>query len=295
MRILLSVGLAILISTVAVQGAKPELTESQVQEIIHKFAQRESEFAKAREMYTYRQQSRIQEVGNRGGKWEEVVEITFNPQGRKEERVTHAPVQNLQFIVLTPADMMDLRDTQPFVLTANEIDRYHVRYLGIEQVDEIECYVFAVKPKQVEKDKRYFSGLIYVDDETLQIVKSYGRGVGVVKQKGNEAYPKFETFREQIDGKHWFPTYTISNDVLHFDSGDVPIRMTVKYDRYKQFGSETKIIFGDVADPAAGPGAPGATTPGGPGGTSPGATSKPEEPKGPELAPLYIPKKKKKN
>jgi hypothetical protein len=274
-------------------AVKPEPGDSEIQEIIRKFAAKESDFAKAREVYTYRQLSRIQEVGPKGGKWEEEVEITFDGQGRKEEKVKRAPVQNLQFIVMTPADLVDLRDTQPFVLTTREIDKYHVRFIGIEQIDEIECYVFAVKPKKMEKGLRYFSGLIYVDDESLQIVKSYGRGVGVQQRKGGEAFPKFETFRDQIDGKYWFPVMTLSNDVLYFDSGPVPIKMTVKYDRYQLFGAESKITFGDVADlpPAT------ANAPGGAGsGASPGASaSEPAKPKEPEVAPLIVPRKKKKN
>ena len=41
--------------------------------------------------------------------------------------------------------------------------------------------------------------------------------------------PKFETYREQVDGKFWFPTYTIANSTLHFKENDQRIRMTVKY------------------------------------------------------------------
>ncbi|HZO53187.1 MAG TPA: hypothetical protein VFB63_10740, partial [Bryobacteraceae bacterium] len=43
----------------------------------------------------------------------------------------------------------------------------------------------------------------------------------------------------------WFPTYTIANDTLNFESGAVRIRMTVKYEDYKRFGADTKITFGD--------------------------------------------------
>ncbi|MBY0374469.1 MAG: outer membrane lipoprotein-sorting protein [Bryobacteraceae bacterium] len=267
-------------------------TETEISEIIRKFAAKETEFATARSGYTYRQTSRIQEVGTGGGRWEEVVDIVFNNTGRREEKVVRAPVQSLRFILMSPEDLQDLRDTQPFVLNTRNIEQYFVRYLGKEKLDEIECFVFAVKPKKMEAGQRYFSGMIYVDEQDLQVVKSYGRAVGVVKRKGNEAYPKFETYREQIDGKFWFPTYTVSNDILHFDSGDVPIKMTVRYADYKQFRSESNIKFGDVVDvPPA-----GATTPGSP-GTGPGASAPaPEAPKGPELAPpLARPTKKKKN
>ena len=86
-----------------------------------------------------------------------------------------------------------------------------------------------------------------MDDRDLQIVKTYGRGVGNASRKGDNQFPKFETYREQIDGKYWFPTYTVANDTLHFKSGDQRIRQTIRYEDYKQFGAETKIIFGDEA------------------------------------------------
>ena len=266
---------------------KKDPSEAEIQQIIKTFAGNESAFAKARANYTYRRSSSLREMGAGGGRWEEVVDIVFSGQGRAEERVVNAPPQNLKFVVMTPNDLQDLRDVLPFVLTAEQIEQYHVRYLGREPVDEIDCFVFAVKPKARVKDKRYFAGIVWVDDRDLQVVKSYGRGVGLERKHGSEDYAKFETFRQQIDGKYWFPTYTYANQPLYFESGEVPIRMTVKYDNYKIFAAESTIKFGDIADPNAPP------TPGSAGtSTSPGA--QPEAPKGPELAPPYSRQKKKK-
>ena len=154
----------------------------------------------------------------------------------------------LRNIILTPQDMQDLRDVQPFVMTTSERPDYNVRYIGPEQVDEIETYVFAVKPKKLEKGKRYFEGQIWVDQRDLQIVKTYGKGVGLLKKKEDNQFPRFETYRDQIDGKYWFPVYTRADDVLHFKSGDQRIRMIIKYEDYKQFKSDADIIFGEVVD-----------------------------------------------
>ena len=44
-----------------------------------------------------------------------------------------------------------------------------------------------------------------MDDRDLQIVKTYGKGVGLLKKNEDNQFPKFETYREQIDGKYWFP------------------------------------------------------------------------------------------
>jgi hypothetical protein len=233
----------------------PDPSPTQIDEIIQKFAAKEAEFAKARENYTYHQTARIQELdpsGNVSGRWETVSDIVFDKASRRNEKVVRAPVSTLKSILLTPEDLEDLKSVQPFVLTTAELPKYLIRYLGREKLDEIGCYTFAVKPKKVDAGQRYFEGIVWVDDRDLQIVKSYGRGTGVFK-KGN-AYPKFETYREQIDGKYWFPTYTIANATLHFPEFDQRIKQTVRYEDYKLFGASSTITFGDeVNQPKSGP------------------------------------------
>lgn len=233
------------------------------QEIIQKFAAKETEFSEARNNYTYRQSVKLEELdgaGNpTGGKWEEVADIIFTPEGKRMEKVVYAPVMSLRNIVLTPSDVQDLRNVQPFVMTTSEIPEYDVNYLGREKIDEIGTYAFAVKPKKLVSGKRYFEGEIWVDDRDLQIVKTYGKGVGV--KKGDEAFPKFETYREQIDGKYWFPTYTRANDTLHFKDQDVRIRMVVTYKDYKKYEGKSTIKYGEVIDDKGKAGGPPTTNP----------------------------------
>jgi hypothetical protein len=230
--------------------AADEPNQAQIDEIIQKFAAHEAQFAKAREDYVYRQTVRIQELddsGNTTGKWEYVSDIIFASDGKRSEHVVRAPVPNLHQLILTPEDMEDLKSVQPFVLTTEQLPKYQIRYLGRQKVDEIGTYVFAVKPIKYEGKQRYFQGEVWVDDRDLQIVKSYGRGVGVENKKGQQ-FPKFETYREQVDGKFWFPTYTIANDTLHFKDLDVRMKQTVKYEDYKRFKADTSITFGDAVD-----------------------------------------------
>lgn len=221
------------------------------QEIIRQFAAKEAQFAQARENYTYRQTVRIQELdegGNPGGKYEIVEDIIFSPEGKRTEKVVYAPVSTLRNLILTPEDEQDLRNVQPFVLTTAEIPDYDINYLGKQNADEIPCYVFSVKPKKMVQGKRYFEGQIWVDDRDLQIVKTYGKGVGLLKRGSDNQFPKFETYRQQIDGKYWFPTYTTANDTLHFQTGPQRIKMTVKYEDYKRFEGKSTIKFGDVVN-----------------------------------------------
>ncbi len=228
------------------------------QAIIQKFAAKELQFADARNNYTYRQSVKMEELdasGNpSGGKWEEVDDIIFSPSGQRSEKVVYAPVISLQRIQLMPEDVRDLRDVQPFVLTTPEIPQYDIAYLGREKVDEIGTYTFSVKPKKLVTGHRYFEGEIWVDDRDLQIVKTFGKGVGELKSGSSkhQAFPKFETYREQIDGKYWFPTYTHADDVLHFPDGEnVRIRMTVRYQDYKKYEGQSTIHYGGVVDEKA--------------------------------------------
>ncbi len=244
-------GAAMILSAPLPAAPADELSPAQQQDVITKFAAKEAEFALAREKYTYRQSYKVEDLGPNGraiGKQEMVTDIVFTTDGKRTERVVYAPLSSLQRFMMDKEDEQDLRSVQPFVLTTKEIPNYEVNYIGRDNVDEISCYVFAVKPKHFAEGQRYFAGQIWVDDRDLQIVKTYGRGVGVHKKDSDHKYPKFETYREQIDGKYWFPTYTIANDMLNFKEGPIPIKMVVTYKDYKQFKSESSITFGDVAE-----------------------------------------------
>jgi hypothetical protein len=216
-------------------------------EIIQKFAAKEAEFRKARENYTYRQSVKMEELdpdGRPEGKWEITSDIIFGSDKRRTEKVVYAPMITLKNISLSPQDEQDLRSVQPFVLTTEDVGKYDVQYTGKENADEITCYTFSVRPKKMVKGERYFEGKIWVDDRDFQIVKTYGKGVGLIDAKTNQ-FPQFETYRQQIDGKYWFPVYTRADDVLHFANMSQRIHMVVKYQNYKRFGAETTVTFGD--------------------------------------------------
>jgi len=231
---------------------RKEDTPIPVDEIIQKFAQKEKEFRIARANYTYHQTIRVQSLNANDrvlGEYYVESDITFDSAGKRTERITKAPPNTLQNIQLTPEDMQDIREIQPFVLTTDDLEKYRLKYLGKEKVDEIDCYVFDVAPKTIEKNQRYFQGQIWVDDKDLQIVKTYGKAVPDIRRGGQEnVFPRFETYREPIDGLYWFPTYTRAVDTLQFSSGAQRIRQIVRYDNYKKFQADVKLTFGDAVD-----------------------------------------------
>ncbi len=223
------------------------------EQIIKQFAAKESEFQQALNHYTYRRTAKVQTVDDDGkvdGQWYEVDDVIFDPSGGRMERVVFAPENTLTRVQMSPSDLQDISHGYPFVLTAEDIGQYDVKYVGRQKVDEIDCYVFDVSPKVIEKKKRYLLGRIWVDTTDLQIVVTNGRMVPDDTRKGSEdLHPPFMTWRQQVDGHYWFPVYTKGEGILHFSGGngymadDVHIRDTVKYEDYKRFGSTTKIIY----------------------------------------------------
>ena len=210
-----------------------------VEQIIRQFAQREAEFKTERDNFTYVQRFVVQTLDDDDmpdGEYRLTTEITYTHAGQRNETVTYAPPPTLERISLSEQDLDDLRNIQPFVLTTEQLPAYDISYVGRQQVDEIGTYVFDVGPKRIEKNRRYFRGRIWVDDKDLEIVKTYGKAIPDIRKGDNEnIFPQFETYRENIEGRDWFPTYTHADDVLHFQSGAVHIRMTVRYSDYKRF------------------------------------------------------------
>jgi len=233
-----------------------DLTPSSVapEQIVKEFAAKESEFQKALNNYTYRRTAKVQTVDDDtnkvDGEYYEVDDVIFDPSGARMEKVVFAPENTLTRVMMSPSDLQDIQRGYPFVLTAEEIGQYDVKYVGKQKVDEVDCYVFDVSPKVIEKKKRYLLGRIWVDSTDLQIVVTNGRMVPDDTRKGSEdLHPPFMTWRAQVDGHYWFPVYTKGEGVLHFSGGsgyigqDVHMRDVIKYSDYKRFGSTTKIIF----------------------------------------------------
>ena len=224
-----------------------------VDQIIRRFAEREAEFKRERNNYTYTQTFVVQTVdagGQPDGEYRMTSDIVFSTSGRRYDKVTYAPPSTLQRVSLSEQDLADLQNVQPFVLTTDELPKYDITYVGRQQVDELTAYLFEVKPKEIRKNQRYFQGRIWVDDKDLEIVKTYGKAVPDIR-KGNDEnfFPRFETYRENIEGHYWFPTYTHADDVLHFTSGDIRIRMTVRYKDYKRFRVTSRILLpGEAPD-----------------------------------------------
>lgn len=231
-----------------------DLSPERIKEIIAKFAENEGNFREALKNYVFRRKATLQTVGIGGqitGTFHRESFMTFNSDGARFERVEYAPVPTLPpTFRITPEDLDDLGGVTPFALDPFYIDRYNITYVGKERIDELDLYVFDVEPKVMPNPKktkmRMFQGRIWVDDRDLMIVKSKGKGVPETK---DNKFPIVETWRENIDGKFWFPSYASSDDTLIFDSGYVQkIKLRVTYSDYKEAQSSVRILDEEVVE-----------------------------------------------
>jgi hypothetical protein len=225
-----------------------------VDQIINQFAAKESEYQQALDHYTYRRTASVETIDDDtnkvDGQWYEVDDVIFSPNGARLDKVVYAPPNSLTRIIMMPSDLQDIEHNYQFVLMPENLSQYDVKYVGRQKIDQVDCYVFDVTPKAIDKKNRRFLGRVWVDAQELLIVVTDGRMVpDDTKRGGSDLHPPFITWRQQIDGHYWFPVYTKGEGILHFAGGngamdeDVHIRETVKYADYKRFGSTTTILY----------------------------------------------------
>jgi hypothetical protein len=243
-------------------GESPNLP---IDQVIKKVSQDEDTYFLARAKYTYRKTIRIQEIGPNGkpvGEYLLVTQAGHESDGTPVDKVVERPQSTLTHVQLESEDLDGLNRIPSFPLTTNQLGKYDLKYLGKDQVDEISCYIFQVKPKVVERVHAYFQGVVWIDDKYLEVVKSYGSWVndlGDVKSSPQVPFTTFETYREFIDGKYWFPTYSRSDETLHLKGGeDVPLRMVIKWSDFKMVGAAPANPSPNSAAPSS---APANTTP----------------------------------
>ena len=233
--------------------AKKDLSQAEIDRIIQKVTANEGDFRAALTSYVFNRNATVNIIGLGGqiaGTYKRDSFMTFNQDGSRFEKVLFAPVATTPPGFVTPEDLEDLGGVNPFALEPAFVSQYNFSYIGVERIDELNLYVFEVRPKVIPDPKkskvRLFIGRIWVDVDDLMIVKTKGKAVPETK---TNKFPIVETYRDQIDGKYWFPIDARADDELVFDDGSVVrIRMRVKYTNYSVGRSEVRILD-DVPDP----------------------------------------------
>jgi hypothetical protein len=221
--------------------------------LLKKIAARETENARARENYTYRQSVTIQEFDNRGtvtGEYREVRDVTFSPNRVRYEQAIERPRNTLTRIKLTAEDFADIRNIQPFFMTAEQVSLYEGKYKGEETVDGVNCFVEYVRPRQILSTQRFFDGTLWVRESDLAVIRSEGQAVPQIETlKQQNLFPHFTTIRREVDGKWLFPQESYADDTLFFRDWPQRIRIVIRYLNYKHFGAESTITFEGETQP----------------------------------------------
>ena len=206
-------------------------------------AHRETETEAERNEYMYRQTVTIEELNNKGsasGNYREVRDIIFSPTHERTEQLVGKVENSMQNLGLTPEDFQDIREIHSLVLTEEKLWNYETKFRGEERMDDVDCWVLQVRPRQMFDGQRYFDGLIWVDQKAYNIVRMEGQAVPQIRTtKTENLFPRFTTIRKAVDGKHWFPIYTFADDTLHFRGGPQRERLKIAYSDYRRFGAES--------------------------------------------------------
>ena len=228
---------------------KKDLSPAEVERIVQTFTANEAAFRNALNIYVFSRSATISTIGMGGqvsGTFRRDSFLNLAEDGTRSEKIVYAPLSTLKEITISAADIDNLNGTDPFAIEPAIASQYSFTYVGMEKIDELDLYVFEVAPKITPDPKKvkrhFFSGRIWVDNQDLMIVKSKGKAV---PEQKNEKFPVIETWRENVDGKYWFPSFSTADDELVFDNGNVvKVRVRVKYTNYAQ-GRSTVTITDD--------------------------------------------------
>jgi hypothetical protein len=211
-------------------------------EIIQGFSRKEEEYQAARPRFAYRKSIRIQEFGpdgNPAGEFSATYDAARSADGQIYEKAIAAPESSLQYLQIEPEDAQLLTRIPAYPVAQSQLSKYNLQYLNTERVDEVDCYIFQVSPKTLDRQHPLFDGVIWVDQKYLEVVKTYGQWVtdlGAI-HPATLPFTMFETYRENVEGKYWFPDYSRAEGVYKIKDRDVPIRVTIKWTNFKPFPS----------------------------------------------------------
>lgn len=217
--------------------APPSLPPAQ---IALAFSKKEEVYQAIRAQYAYRKSIRIQEFGPDGkpiGEYTATYDAVRSGDGKLYEKAIDAPESTLQYLQLEPEDAQLLTRIPAYPVTVSLLSKYNVQYLNTEKVDEVDCYIFQVSPKTLDRQHPLFDGVIWVDQKYLEVVKTYGKWVTDLGAVHPPTLPfdMFETYRENVDGKYWFPDYARAEGIYKMKDRDIPIRVTIKWTNFKPF------------------------------------------------------------
>ncbi|MGH9773994.1 MAG: hypothetical protein ACRD50_03495 [Candidatus Acidiferrales bacterium] len=236
----------------------PDAPPVPADEIIRRFTANEDIAKKLYDATDFDQTVRVQELSGdagRGGEFEISGELYVKPDGQRFERITKPPVSTLKYTAFSLEDVKFLDSLPLFLLTTTDLPHYNLTYEGQQKLDELNTYVFLVKPKEFERTHKYFDGVIWVDDHDFAIVKSSGQWVSDIGGNNTPVpFTMFDIYRENFQDKYWLPTYITSDQFITGpNKGEVHLRLVMRSTNVKLPGETAAPANGAEQTPVAKP------------------------------------------
>lgn len=210
-------------------------------EILAAAAERGSQLQSALREYSYYAELTIQTVSQSDtitGKFYRFAQVSFDRQGNRQEKVLENTSSLPPGVYIGTNAANNLTRVYQFVVTPEVLTQYELSYVGREQIDELNTYVFDVRPKvkmpdPEKSDERYLRGRIWIDDQDMCVVKIAGEAL---PEQSAHRTPKFETYFQNYD-KYWFPAATSADDRVRVGRRFTRVIVNVRFTGYKKASS----------------------------------------------------------
>jgi len=224
------------------KASKPEPPSIPPEEIVRRFAAKEDEMLHALMGYSFQKTVRLEEMGadnKPSGQLEIVTQEMFTPDGRLAEKPVRRQPSTLHALDIQRGESDLLAPSPIFPLTTSQLPKYEITFGGKQPLDELSAYFFTIKPRTLERARAYFSGVVWVDEQDMVIVKSIGKWVTETGDVTASSVPftVFETYRQQVGKDLWFPSYSRSDEVIQAGDVRVPIRIIVRWSDFTPLAS----------------------------------------------------------
>jgi hypothetical protein len=192
--------------------------------------------------YSFYSEVTIETISNADiitGKYYRLSSVSFDASGNRNERVLENSSTLPKELYIGTNSSNNLIRVYQFFVTPEALQLYEFTYIGREHIDELNTYVFDVRPKVklANPDKspnRYLRGRVWIDDQDLCVVKVSAEASS--GENGSQA-SHFETYYQNQD-RYWFPTFSSARDTISVGRLSKPVLVTVRFTGYKRAGAK---------------------------------------------------------
>ena len=188
--------------------------------------------------YTYYAELTIETVSQADivtGKYYRFSQISFDRDGNRQEKIFDNTSTLPEAVYIGTNAANNLTRVYQFIVSPETLSQYEFNYVGREKIDELNTYVFDVKPKVKLPDpdksnERFLKGRVWIDDQDLCVVKVAGEAL---PEQSAHRTPRFETYFQNYD-KYWFPAYASADDTVRMRGHSTRVIVKVRFTSYKK-------------------------------------------------------------